>query len=59
MLDEFCKVTEYHRKYAVRRMSGPPPGGGLLGSTTTQGDRESGVDPDGVWEAAGYRGQCD
>jgi len=25
MLDEFCKVTGYHRKYAVRVLNGPPP----------------------------------
>lgn len=25
ILDEVCKVTGYHRKYAVRRLSGPPP----------------------------------
>ena len=24
MLDEFCKVTGYHRKYAVRVLNGPP-----------------------------------
>ena len=25
MLDEFCKVTGYNRKYAVRVLNGPPP----------------------------------
>ena len=25
MLDEFCKVTGYHRKYALRMLNGPPP----------------------------------
>jgi hypothetical protein len=25
MLDEFCRVTRYHRKYAVRILNGPPP----------------------------------
>jgi hypothetical protein len=25
ILDEFCKVTGYHRKYAVRALNGPPP----------------------------------
>ncbi len=25
ILDEVCRVTGYHRKYAVRRLSGPPP----------------------------------
>src|SRR5215831_12511069 len=25
MLDEFCTVTGYHRKYALRLLNGPPP----------------------------------
>ena len=25
MLDQVCQVTGYHRKYAVRRLNGPPP----------------------------------
>lgn len=25
LLDEVCRVTQYHRKYAVRRLNGPPP----------------------------------
>ena len=25
MLDEFCHVTRYHRKYALRLLNGPPP----------------------------------
>jgi hypothetical protein len=25
MLDEFCTVTRYHRKYALRLLNGPPP----------------------------------
>ena len=25
ILDEFCKVTGYNRKYAVRVLNGPPP----------------------------------
>jgi hypothetical protein len=25
ILDEFCRVTTYHRKYAVRVLNGPPP----------------------------------
>jgi hypothetical protein len=25
LLDEVCRVTGYHRKYAVRRLNGPPP----------------------------------
>ena len=26
ILDEFCKVTRYHRMYAIRLLNGPPPG---------------------------------
>lgn len=26
ILDEFCEVTRYHRKYALRLLNGPPPG---------------------------------
>jgi hypothetical protein len=26
MLDEFCLITGYHRKYAIRLLNGPPPG---------------------------------
>jgi transposase InsO family protein len=26
MLDEFCRNTSYHRKYAIRLLNGPPPG---------------------------------
>src|SRR5260370_24144428 len=25
ILDEFCENTQYHRKYAIRLLSGPPP----------------------------------
>ena len=25
ILDEFCLNTEYHRKYAIRLLNGPPP----------------------------------
>jgi hypothetical protein len=26
ILDEFCQVSGYHRKYAIRLLNGPPPG---------------------------------
>jgi hypothetical protein len=56
ILDEFCRTTGYHRKYALRLLNGPPPGGtrprrrrrpvtyspAVLQALTT------------IWEAAGY-----
>lgn len=56
LLDEVCRVTGYHRKYAVRRMSGPPPEsrpprrrlrGPSYGKAVDHGLRL-------VWEAANY-----
>jgi hypothetical protein len=56
ILDEFCRVTGYHRKYALRRLNGPVPGPQPLHR------RRRGVSygPDviqalrAIWEAAGY-----
>ena len=56
ILDEFCQVTGYHRKYALRRLNGPPPG------TTPPRRRPRAVTygPEVIqalrviWEAAGY-----
>ncbi len=57
ILDEFCGVTGYHRKYAIRKLSGPPPG------SKPERKRRRGVVRYGpraisilheVWEAAGY-----
>ena len=56
ILDEFCRVTGYHRKYALRRLNGPPPG------TTPPRRRPRAVSygPEVIqalrviWEAAGY-----
>ncbi len=56
ILDEFCASTEYHRKYALRLLNGPPPGparprrrrrpttysAATIHALTT------------IWEAAGY-----
>jgi len=56
ILDEFCTVTGYHRKYALRLLNGPPPGAArprrrrrpatygpaVIQALTT------------IWEAAGY-----
>jgi hypothetical protein len=56
LLDEVCRVTDYHRKYAVRRLNGPPPEsrpprrrlrGPSYGKAVDQGLRL-------VWEAANY-----
>ena len=56
ILDEVCEVTGYHRKYAVRRLSGPPPEqrpprrrlrGVTYGKAVDQALRV-------VWEAANY-----
>ena len=56
ILDEFCRVTGYHRKYAVRLLNGPPPErrpprrrlrGPTYGTAVDQALRL-------VWEAANY-----
>ena len=56
ILDEFCANTKYHRKYAIRLLSGPPPEKrrrpprrrGLSYSQETLAVLQA------VWEAAGY-----
>ena len=56
ILDECCKVTGFHRKYALRRLNGPPPGAApprrrpravTYGAEVIQALRV-------IWEAAGY-----
>ena len=56
LLDEVCRVTGYHRKYAVRRLNGPPPEsrpprrrlrGSSYSKAVDQGLRL-------VWEASNY-----
>lgn len=55
LLDEFCRTTGYHRKYALRVLNGPPPG------THRPGRRRRPVTYRGavvgalrvLWEAAG------
>jgi len=55
MLDEFCKVTGYHRKHAIRVLTGPAPGAArparsrraIYGAGTIEALRA-------IWEAAGY-----
>ncbi len=57
ILDEFCEVTGYHRKYALRLLNGPPPG-----RRPRQGRRQRAVRYGtqviqilaAIWEAAGY-----
>ncbi len=59
ILNEFCANTGYHRKYAIRLLNGPPPGGAKPG-----GVRRRSRSPSygaavvsvlqAVWEAAGY-----
>jgi transposase InsO family protein len=56
ILNEFCANTGYHRKYAIRRLNGPPP------EKWRKSPRPRGVsyEPEtlavltAVWEAAGY-----
>ena len=57
ILDEFCENTGYHRKYAIRLVSGPPPE-----KRRNRRERRRGVTYSQetlavlttVWEAAGY-----
>src|SRR6266568_4818103 len=55
MLNEFCKVTRYHRKYALRLLNGPRP------AARTRARRRRPTYPEAVtralafvWKAAGY-----
>jgi hypothetical protein len=57
MLNEFCRNTSYHRKYAIRLLNGPPPG--KQPERRPRGRRpHSGQQPlsisAAIWEAAGY-----
>jgi hypothetical protein len=56
ILDEFCRVTRYHRKYAIRLLGGPPPRAlrpvrrrrpARYGPAVITALRQ-------IWEAAGY-----
>ena len=57
MLNEFCLNTGYHRKYAIRRLNGPPPGRQrerrARGRRPRYGPQVVSVLA-AVWEAAGY-----
>jgi hypothetical protein len=58
MLDEFCRNCHYHRKYAIRKLKGPPP----TAKPTASPRRPRGVTYSPqvlgilreVWETAGY-----
>ena len=57
ILDEFCRVCGYHRKYAIRKLSGPPP---KEKPSSPRRRRPFHYSPEvirilqAVWEAAGY-----
>ncbi len=57
ILDECCANTGYHRKYAIRKLNGPPPKGP---TASRKRKRDSLYSPQAlsilaaVWEAAGY-----
>jgi transposase InsO family protein len=59
ILNEFCANTRYHRKYAIRLLNGPPPGGVKPGRPRRR-SRSPSYGPAVVsvlaatWEAAGY-----
>jgi hypothetical protein len=56
-LEEFCRVCGYNRKYAIRKLNGPPPSGKpevkRRRSRQKYGPRVISI-LDEVWEAAGY-----
>ena len=57
ILDEFCRVCRYSRKYAIRKLSGPPPGRRperrLRRRRAIYGPAVISILHE-VWEAAGY-----
>jgi hypothetical protein len=56
ILDEFCKVTGYNRKYAIRVLGGPPPerrAPRRRGRKPSYGDKAVSILA-AVWAAAGY-----
>jgi hypothetical protein len=56
ILDEFCEVTGFHRKYALRRLNGPPPGAvpPRRRPRTVSYGAEVIQALQVIWEAAGY-----
>ena len=59
ILDEFCRTCRYHRKYAIRKLNGPPPPRGKPRPVSRR-TRGFTYDPAvlsilrDVWEVAGY-----
>jgi len=57
ILDEFCENTQYHRKYAIRLLSGPPPEKRRRRPVRRRGlsyHQETVAVLTAVWGAAGY-----
>jgi hypothetical protein len=55
ILNEFCQVTGYHRKYAVRRLNAPPPGARPVHRRRPVIYGMAVMAPlTAMWEAAGY-----
>jgi hypothetical protein len=56
ILDEFCETTGYHRKSALRRLNGPPPGMAPPGRRRRAPTYSAAVIQAlrTIWEAAGY-----
>ena len=55
ILDEFCKVTGYHRKHAIRVLTGPAPGATRPARPRRVTYSASAIEAlRAIWEAAGY-----
>jgi hypothetical protein len=55
ILDEFCKVTGYHRKHAIRVLTGPAPGGLRPARRRTVTYSAAAIEAlRAIWAAAGY-----
>lgn len=61
ILNEFCRNTDYNRKYAIRLLNGPPPSTTAVGQEQPRRRRHGSTYSTGVisvlgavWEAAGY-----
>lgn len=57
ILDEFCQVCKYNRKYAIRKLNGAPPGDSLILRRRRRGylySRECLHMAEMIWEASGH-----